>query len=124
MGNPNTAEGIAYLYENSPISKIHNINKPIMVLQGARDPRVNKEESDQMVMALKKSQIPVTYVVYPDEGHGFLKKINDFSSMAFVEKFLARHLGGQYEPLRPEELQNSSHKIIEDAVGLLEELTH
>ncbi|MDR0385082.1 MAG: S9 family peptidase [Prevotellaceae bacterium] len=117
-GNPNTDEGIAQLSENSPITKIDRIKKPLLIMQGANDPRVNRAESDQMVSALKKANVPVTYVVYPNEGHGFLKEANGFSSWAFTEKFLARHLGGRYEPVSDEELRESSCQIVEDDAEL------
>ena len=75
-----------------------------MVVQGANDPRVNKAESDQIVIALRERGFPVEYIVAPDEGHGFARPVNNMAMFAAAEKFLAKHLGGRYqESLKPEE---------------------
>jgi dipeptidyl aminopeptidase/acylaminoacyl peptidase len=71
FGDPNTKEGLKALIENSPITRAKDINKPLIIFQGKNDPRVNKGESDQIVAALKEKKLPVVYVLYPDEGHGF-----------------------------------------------------
>ncbi|MGA0020247.1 MAG: S9 family peptidase, partial [Steroidobacteraceae bacterium] len=70
MGNPNTEEGLALLKERSPLYKAGNIVKPLLIGQGANDPRVKQAESDQIVSAMNEKGIPVTYVLFPDEGHG------------------------------------------------------
>jgi dipeptidyl aminopeptidase/acylaminoacyl peptidase len=112
-GDPSTDEGRKALAKNSPISKVDDINKPLIVFQGKNDPRVNKNESDQIVNALKKKEVPVAYVLYPDEGHGFHREPNIKSYMAFTEIFLAKILGGKFEPIHDGELKGSSHKILE-----------
>jgi dipeptidyl aminopeptidase/acylaminoacyl peptidase len=91
MGNPNTPEGQALLKAASPLFKADQIRKPLLIGQGANDPRVNKAESDQIVEAMKARGIPVTYVLFPDEGHGFARPQNN---LAFLEKCL----GGRAEP--------------------------
>lgn len=117
-GDPRTEEGRKELWENSPLSRANEITRPLLALQGEHDPRVNKRESDQIVSALKKKNIPVVYVLYPDEGHGFLKEPNIKSSIAISEKFLSRFLGGWFEPIGERELDGSSHKILEGKIFL------
>src|SRR5580658_1374180 len=74
-----------------------------MVVQGANDPRVNKAESDQIVIALRDRGFPVEYLVAPDEGHGFARPINNMAMIAAAEKFFAHYLGGRYqEDMTPE----------------------
>jgi len=73
------------------------------VVQGANDPRVNKRESDQIVIALRDRGFPVEYMVAPDEGHGFARPVNNMAMFASAEKFLAKYLGGRYqESMTPE----------------------
>ena len=67
------------------------------MVQGANDPRVNKRESDQIVIALRDRGFPVEYLVAPDEGHGFARPVNNMAMFATAEKFLAKHLGGRYQ---------------------------
>ena len=112
-GNPDVKEDIPYLKSVSPLFKKDQIKKPLLVLQGANDPRVAKAESDQIVQALKDKKHPVAYVLYPDEGHGFHREPNIKSYIAFTERFLAKFLGGRYESLNKEELKGSTHKILE-----------
>lgn len=118
-GNPDVKEDIPYLKSISPLFKKDQIKKPLLVLQGANDPRVAKAESDQIVQALKEKKHPVAYVLYPDEGHGFHREPNIKSYIAFTEKFLAKFLGGRYETLNKDELKGSSHEILEGN-GILE----
>jgi dipeptidyl aminopeptidase/acylaminoacyl peptidase len=112
-GDPRTEEGRKALEKNSPIAKVNDINKPLIVFHGKNDPRVNKAEADQIVKALKKKGLPVAYILYPDEGHGFHKEQNSKSYTAFTEIFLAKILGGKFEPIHAGELKGSSHKILE-----------
>jgi len=109
-GDPNTPEGRAVLEAKSPIHYVDNITKPLLIGQGANDPRVKQHESDQIVEAMQAKNIPVTYAVYPDEGHGFMKQQNKISFFAIAEQFLYAYLGGQYEPMHGE-LAHSSVKI-------------
>jgi dipeptidyl aminopeptidase/acylaminoacyl peptidase len=99
MGNPNTPEGLALLKERSPLYKAKDIKKPLLIGQGANDPRVTQPESDQIVAAMQADAIPVTYVLFPDEGHGFAKPANNIAFNAVAENFLATCLGGRAEPI-------------------------
>jgi dipeptidyl aminopeptidase/acylaminoacyl peptidase len=98
MGNPETPEGLALLKERSPLWKADRICRPLLIGQGANDPRVKQAESDQIVDALRQRNIPVTYVLFPDEGHGFARPENNIAFNAIAEEFLARTLGGRFEP--------------------------
>ncbi len=103
MGDPNTAEGKAQLQRQSPLNSAAKIKTPLMVVQGANDPRVNKAESDQIVIALRDRGFPVEYLVAPDEGHGFARPINNLAMIAASEKFFAHYLGGRFqEEMSPE----------------------
>jgi len=82
----------AMLVEVSPLFHADRIKKPLMVLQGANDPRVIKPESDDIVAAVKKNGVPVEYVVFADEGHGFLKKKNQIEGYRKILEFLDRYL--------------------------------
>lgn len=90
MGNPYTQTD--YVRSISPLFHAEKINKPLIVLQGANDPRVLQVESDEIVDALKKKNVPVEYVVFPDEGHGFMKKENKINGYRTVLKFLDEYL--------------------------------
>lgn len=98
MGNPKTPEGLALLKARSPLHKADRIVRPLLIGQGANDPRVKQSESDQIVAAMEKHGIPVTYVVFPDEGHGFHRPENNLAFTAIAEAFLASVLGGRAEP--------------------------
>src|ERR1051325_9446030 len=103
MGDPNTPEGKAQLERQSPLNSAAKIKTPLLVVQGANDPRVNKRESDQIVIALRDRGFPVEYMVAPDEGHGFARPVNNMAMFASAEKFLAKYLGGRYqESMTPE----------------------
>ncbi|MDQ1590261.1 MAG: hypothetical protein QOG71_888 [Pyrinomonadaceae bacterium] len=103
MGDPTTAEGKAQLVRQSPLTHADKIKTPLLVVQGANDPRVNKREADQIVIALRDRGFPVEYIVAPDEGHGFARPVNRMAMLAQTEKFLAKYLGGRYqESLTPE----------------------
>ncbi|HEY3133661.1 MAG TPA: prolyl oligopeptidase family serine peptidase [Gemmatimonadaceae bacterium] len=97
MGNPNTPEGKAQLVRQSPLTSANKIKAPLLVVQGANDPRVNKAESEQIVIALRDRGFPVEYILAPDEGHGFARPINNLVLYTSAEKFLAKHLGGRYQ---------------------------
>jgi dipeptidyl aminopeptidase/acylaminoacyl peptidase len=99
VGDPRTDEGLALLRERSPLTYVDNIRKPLLIAQGANDPRVKQAESDQIVDAMTARGIPVTYVLYPDEGHGFAVPENRLSFYAVAEGFLADCLGGRVEPV-------------------------
>lgn len=98
VGNPGTPEGRAALKERSPWHRAGRITDALMIAQGANDPRVPQRESDQMVHSLVERGIPVTYLLFPDEGHGFSREPNRLVFNAMMEAFLAKHLGGALEP--------------------------
>jgi len=103
MGDPTTPEGKKQLERQSPLFSAAKIKTPLLVVQGANDPRVKKTESDQIVIALRDRGFPVEYIVAPDEGHGFARPVNNMAMYAAIEKFLAKHLGGRFqESMTPE----------------------
>ncbi len=114
MGNPTTEDGRALLKAASPLTYVDSIKRPLLIGQGANDPRVNQAESDQIVKAMKAKNIPVTYVLFPDEGHGFARPVNTVAFNAVAENFLAPCLGGRAEPIG-EALEGSSAKVVEGA---------
>ena len=95
MGNPDTEA--AFLRERSPIFFTDRIRIPVLIAQGANDPRTPKSESDRMVKALREKRNECEYRVFPDEGHGFMKPANRLQFFRDAEVFLARHLGGHAE---------------------------
>jgi dipeptidyl aminopeptidase/acylaminoacyl peptidase len=99
IGDPQTEQGRAILKERSPLTHVDRIKKPLLIGQGANDPRVKQAESDQIVNAMKAKGIPVTYVLFPDEGHGFARPANSIAFNAVAENFLAGCLGGRAEPI-------------------------
>jgi dipeptidyl aminopeptidase/acylaminoacyl peptidase len=114
MGDPNTPEGKAQLLRQSPLSAADKIKTPLLVVQGANDPRVNKRESDQIVIALRDRGFPVEYLVAPDEGHGFARPVNNMAMFATAEKFLAKHLGGRYQESMTAEVDTRLKEITVD----------
>jgi len=98
MGDPGTPEGQAILKAASPLFKADAIQRPLLIGQGQNDPRVNVREAQQIVDAMKAKGLPVTYVVFPDEGHGFARPENSIAFFATAEHFLSRCLGGRAEP--------------------------
>jgi dipeptidyl aminopeptidase/acylaminoacyl peptidase len=111
MGDPNTPEGKAQLLRQSPLSAAAKIKTPLLVIQGANDPRVNKRESDQIVVALRDRGFPVEYMVAPDEGHGFARPVNNSAMFASAEKFLAKYLGGRYQESMTSEVSQRLNEI-------------
>ncbi|TPV95997.1 MAG: S9 family peptidase [Myxococcales bacterium FL481] len=99
MGDHRTPQGRQRLQERSPLTHVANIKKPLLIGQGANDPRVKQAESDQIVAAMQQRGIPVTYVLYPDEGHGFARPENRKSFNAVTEAFLSECLEGKYQPI-------------------------
>lgn len=99
VGDPRTDEGKTSLLARSPITKVDRIKRPLLIGQGANDPRVTRKESDQIVAAMNARTIPVTYAIYADEGHGFARPENRISFFAIAENFLATCLGGRGEPI-------------------------
>jgi dipeptidyl aminopeptidase/acylaminoacyl peptidase len=99
VGDPRTEEGRKLLLERSPITRVDQIRRPLLIGQGANDPRVKQAESDRIVAAMQEKKIPVTYVLFSDEGHGFARPENNMAFNAVTEAFLARQLGGRFEPI-------------------------
>jgi len=125
VGDPRTEAGRALLKKHSPLTCVERICRPLLIGQGANDPRVKQAESDQIVQAMQAKGIPVTYVLYPDEGHGFARPENNLSFTAIAEAFLARCLGGRYQPIG-DDFRASSLTVptgAENVPGLPEALT-
>ena len=114
LGNPDTEEGRALLKERSPLYQADRIKKPLLIAQGENDPRVKKEQSDQIVETMQSKNIPVTYLLYRREGHGFAEPENNISFAAIAESFLSKCLGGRVAPITPADLKGTS---VEIAVG-------
>lgn len=111
IGDLNTEVGQSLLRERSPLTHADEISKPLLIGQGANDPRVKQAESDQIVQAMQENGIPVTYVLYPDEGHGFQKPENNLSFFAVADVFLAECLSGRYEPIG-DDFEDSSIQLM------------
>lgn len=99
VGDHRTPEGLEFLESRSPLNFVERIQRPLLIGQGANDPRVKQAESDQIVEAMEERNIPVVYVLFPDEGHGFARPENSKAFNAVTELFLAEHLGGRKEPI-------------------------
>ncbi|MGH3156128.1 MAG: alpha/beta hydrolase family protein, partial [Streptosporangiaceae bacterium] len=95
VGNPATDE--EFLWSRSPLSKADQIRIPLLIAQGANDPRVKQAEAEQIVAALRKAGIDHEYMLFPDEGHGFAKPENRLRFYHAADKFLAKYLGGRAE---------------------------
>jgi len=104
VGDPNTEEGQKLMREASPLFSADKINDPLLIVQGANDPRVKKAESDQIVIAMRDNGQQVDYLLAADEGHGFRKPLNSMAMYAKVEEFLATHLGGEFQKDMPEDV--------------------
>lgn len=107
VGNPDTEEGEQRIREASPLFSADQINKPLLIIQGANDPRVKKAEADQIVIALRDRGHDVSYLLAEDEGHGFSKPLNRMAMYAEVERFLAEKLGGRYQEDMSEEVKET-----------------
>jgi len=124
MGDPRTEEGRQWLTERSPLTHAERIRKPLLIGQGANDPRVKQAESDQIVDAMTANNIPVTYVLFPDEGHGFARPENSKAFNAVAEGFLSACLGGRAEPIA-DDFEGSSISVptgAEEVPGLAQAL--
>ena len=99
MADPDTEAGRQWLTERSPLTHADKIVRPLLIAQGLRDVRVTAQESEQIVKAMKDRGLPVTYVTFTDEGHGFVRAENRLAFAAVAEAFLAQHLGGRAEPV-------------------------
>jgi dipeptidyl aminopeptidase/acylaminoacyl peptidase len=108
MGNVDDAKDAELIRNASPLFKADKIVRPLLIGQGANDPRVKQAESEQIVSAIEKSGGKVTYVLYPDEGHGFARPENRIDFNARAEVFLARHLGGRAERMEGDTVPGST----------------
>ncbi|MBV8885016.1 MAG: S9 family peptidase [Chroococcidiopsidaceae cyanobacterium CP_BM_RX_35] len=97
IGNLETEQ--EFLKSRSPLFFVDQIKAPLLIAQGANDPRVKQAESDQIVAAMQQANRPVEYVLYTDEGHGFARPENRLHFYAIAEQFLAKYLGGRFEPM-------------------------
>jgi dipeptidyl aminopeptidase/acylaminoacyl peptidase len=114
IGDPRSDDGRKLLEDRSPLTFVDRISRPLLIAQGANDPRVKQAEADQIVAAMKKKTLPVTYVLYPDEGHGFARPQNRLAFYAIGEGFLAKCLGGRFEPIG-NDFDGSSLQVLEGA---------
>jgi dipeptidyl aminopeptidase/acylaminoacyl peptidase len=124
LGDPRTAEGKKLLKERSPFNYAGQTKGAMLIVQGANDVRVPTREAEQVVAAMQKAGTQVTYLLYPDEGHGIIRTENNRSFLAISEVFFGQCLGGRYSPLS-KELEGSSVKVpagIEHIRGLKETL--
>jgi dipeptidyl aminopeptidase/acylaminoacyl peptidase len=112
VGDPTTPEGRNLLTERSPLFRAGQIERPLLIAQGANDPRVKQGESDQIVQAMKAKNIPVTYLLFADEGHGFARPENRMAFYAVAEAFLAKCLGGKVQPIGAD-FMGSSISVVE-----------
>lgn len=124
VGDWTTEEGRKFLESRSPLFFVEKIKRPLLIGQGANDPRVKQPEADQIVKAMNAKRIPVTYVLFHDEGHGFARPENRFAFYAITEGFLAKNLGGRAEPIGNafERADFSVPSGQEDVAGLAEAL--
>ena len=111
MGNPDDAKDADLIRNESPLFKANQIKRPLLIGQGANDPRVNKAESEQIVDAIQKSGGSVTYVVYSDEGHGFARPENSIDFNSRAENFLSGCLGGRAEPVTGDRYPGSTATV-------------
>lgn len=99
VGDDTTAAGRKFLGGRSPLTHADRIRRPLLIGEGANDPRVKVEQANQLVAAMEHKHIPVTYVVFPDEGHGFARPVNRLAFYAVADAFLAEHLHGRCQPI-------------------------
>ncbi|MBL0920768.1 MAG: S9 family peptidase [Phycisphaerales bacterium] len=118
VGDHTSPEGQAFLHERSPLTHVDKIQRPLLIGQGANDPRVKQSESDQIVEAMQKKGIPVSYVLFPDEGHGFARPENNLSFFAVTDAFLSEHLGGRTEPISSNDFAGSTIQVPTGASGV------
>ncbi len=114
VGNPDDPTDAERLKAQSPLYHVDRIRVPLLVIQGANDPRVKQQEADQVVYALHQKSLPVEYLLAPDEGHGFRQYINRMAMMVAIENFLARHLGGRLQAEVREEIAQRLRAITVD----------
>lgn len=114
VGDPNTPEGEKRIREASPLFSADKITKPLLIIQGANDPRVKQAEADQIVVAMRDKGQQVSYILADDEGHGFAKPVNKMAMFAEVERFLAPILGGRFQKEMPDDVAKRLKEITVD----------
>ena len=114
MGDPTTAQGMALLIAESPLTQAKAIVTPLLVVQGKNDPRVNVRESDQIVAAVRDNGRPVQYLIAPDEGHGFARPINTLAYVTASEDFFSQYLGGRSQKEVPADVAAKLKEITVD----------
>ena len=113
VGDPTTVAGQELLTSRSPITFVHQIQQPLLVGQDANDPRVHQSESDQLVSAMRARNIPVTYAIYGDEGHIFVRPESRLSFFAMAESFLGQCLGGKVQVITPQDMHGAQLTVPE-----------
>jgi dipeptidyl aminopeptidase/acylaminoacyl peptidase len=111
LGDPRTPEGLKLLKERSPLNYAHQTKGSMLIVQGANDIRVPTGESEQVVQAMQKAGVKVTYLLYPDEGHGLIRTENNRTFLAASEVFFGECLGGRYEALTAAQVEGSSVQV-------------
>ncbi len=114
VGDPQTPDGSALLRAQSPALHASSITRPLLVVEGAKDPEVSEDDTQGLVHTLQKDGVPVTYVLYPDEGASLARPANQLAFYAITESFLGKCLGGAAEPIG-NALKGSSAQIVEGA---------
>jgi dipeptidyl aminopeptidase/acylaminoacyl peptidase len=114
VGDPNTPEGEARIRKASPLFSAEKITKPLLIIQGANDPRVKQAEADQIVVSLRDKGQKVSYLLADDEGHGFVKPVNKLAMYAAIERFLAPILGGRFQEDMPDDVAKRLNEITVD----------
>jgi len=118
VGDPSKVDDIEDMQARSPLNFVDRIEDPIMIVQGANDPRVTKRESDQMAVALRDRGIPVTYLLAPNEGHGFANADNRMALYRSMEVFFGRCLGGRVDPNPDPAIQAKIDELTVDVSAL------
>lgn len=111
VGDPETAEGKKRIEEASPLFSAAKIARPLLIIQGANDPRVKQAEADQIAIALRERGHDVSYLLADDEGHGFAKPVNRMAMYAETERFLAEKIGGRYDALMPDDVKKRLEEL-------------
>ncbi len=119
VGDPETESGQKRIREASPLFHVDEIRRPLLIVQGANDPRVKQAESDQIVRALAEKGKHVSYLLAEDEGHGFRKPINRMAMYAEIEHFLAEELGGRYQKEKPVEVADRLPELLVNVKSLI-----
>ena len=114
MADPETPAGKQWLEQRSPLFSAAKIKTPLMVVQGANDPRVNRREAEQIVIALRDRGFPVEYLLAPDEGHGFARPINNLAMVTAMEQFFSKYLNGRYQKDVPPDVEAKLKEITVD----------